>query len=163
MKDFLQMENQVSQRDSVLLSVQACYWFPIKKKKKHIAVVSCFSHVQLFATLCTVVHQAPLSRGFSRQGYCSGLPCPPLGILLTQEQNPCLLCLLHWQAGSLPLAPPGKPINCSRFYYTLKNLVTLQVILPQVTCKISLCGWSGCNSLKQGSFPSEAYLYTFEN
>ena len=21
----------------------------------------------------------------------------------------CLFCLLHWQAGSLPLAPPGKP------------------------------------------------------
>ena len=24
--------------------------------------------------------------------------------------NPCLLHLLHWQAGSLPLAPPGKPV-----------------------------------------------------
>ena len=23
--------------------------------------------------------------------------------------NPCLLCLLHWQVGSLPLVPPGKP------------------------------------------------------
>ena len=27
------------------------------------------------------------------------------GIFLTQGSNPCLLCLLHWQAGSLPLAP----------------------------------------------------------
>ena len=27
----------------------------------------------------------------------------------TQGLNPRLLCLLHWQAGSLPLAPPGKP------------------------------------------------------
>ena len=26
----------------------------------------------------------------------------------TQGLNPCLLCLLHWQAGSLPLVPPGK-------------------------------------------------------
>ena len=26
-----------------------------------------------------------------------------------QGLNLCLLCLLHWQAGSLPLAPPGKP------------------------------------------------------
>ena len=25
--------------------------------------------------------------------------------------NLCLLCLLHWQAGSLPLVPPGKPIE----------------------------------------------------
>ena len=30
------------------------------------------------------------------------------GIFPTQESNLCLLCLLHCQAGSLPLAPPGK-------------------------------------------------------
>ena len=30
------------------------------------------------------------------------------GIFPTQGSNPCL-CLLHWQTGSLPLAPPGKP------------------------------------------------------
>ena len=27
----------------------------------------------------------------------------------TQGSNPHLLCLLHWQVASLPLAPPGKP------------------------------------------------------
>ena len=32
------------------------------------------------------------------------------GIFLTQWSNPCLSCLLHWQAGSLPAAPPGNPI-----------------------------------------------------
>ena len=32
------------------------------------------SHVQLFATLWTVVRQAPLSIGFPRQEYWSGLP-----------------------------------------------------------------------------------------
>ena len=31
------------------------------------------------------------------------------GLFPTQGANPWLLCLLHWQAGSLPLAPPGKP------------------------------------------------------
>ena len=31
------------------------------------------------------------------------------GIFLTQGLNPHHLCLLHWQAGSLPLVPPGKP------------------------------------------------------
>ena len=31
------------------------------------------------------------------------------GIFPTQGSNPCLLCLLHWQVGSLPLVPPGKP------------------------------------------------------
>ena len=39
------------------------------------------SHVQLFATLWTVAHQIPLSRGFSSQGNWSGLPCPPSGNL----------------------------------------------------------------------------------
>ena len=31
------------------------------------------------------------------------------GIFLTQGSNLCLLCLLHWQVGFLPLASPGKP------------------------------------------------------
>ena len=31
------------------------------------------------------------------------------GIFPTQGSNPTLLCLLHWQADSLPSAPPGKP------------------------------------------------------
>ena len=31
------------------------------------------------------------------------------GIHPTQGSNPRLLRLLHWQAGSLPLAPPGNP------------------------------------------------------
>ena len=34
---------------------------------------------------------------------------PLQGIFLTQGSNPCLLCLLHWQAGSLPLVPPWHP------------------------------------------------------
>ena len=38
-----------------------------------------FSHVQLFATLWALAHQAPLSMGFSRQEYWNGLPCPSLG------------------------------------------------------------------------------------
>ena len=45
------------------------------------AVLSHLSCVHLFATLWTVAHQAPLSMGFSRQEYWSGLPCPPPGDL----------------------------------------------------------------------------------
>ena len=76
-------------------------------------VLSRFSHVQLFATLWTIAHQAPLCMGFSRQEYWSGLPCPPAGIFPTQGSNPRLLCLLHWQVGSLPLVPPGEPRLCA--------------------------------------------------
>ena len=37
------------------------------------------------------------------------------GISPTQELNPHLLHLLHWQAGSLPLVPPGKPFQRSKW------------------------------------------------
>ena len=36
-----------------------------------------FSQVWLFVTPWILDHQAPLSMGFSRQKYWSGLPCPP--------------------------------------------------------------------------------------
>ena len=45
--------------------------------KLHAYMLSHFSRVWLFATLWTVAQQVPLSMGFSRQEYWSGLPCPP--------------------------------------------------------------------------------------
>ena len=42
---------------------------------------SVLSRVQLCATTWTVVRQAPLSMGFSKQEYWSRLPCPPPGDL----------------------------------------------------------------------------------
>ena len=48
----------------------------------HVCMLSCFSRVWLFVTLWTVVFQAPLSMGFSRQEYWSGLPFPPPADLL---------------------------------------------------------------------------------
>ena len=59
-------------------------------------VLSHFSYIQLFATLWTVAHQAPQSKGFSRQEYWSGLPFPPpgdlpdLGIKPTSLVSPAL-------------------------------------------------------------------------
>ena len=44
-------------------------------------MLSHFSCIQLFATVRTGVHQAPLSMGFSRQEHRNGLPCPPPGDL----------------------------------------------------------------------------------
>ena len=46
--------------------------------------VQSLSHVRLFAIPWTVAYQAPLSRGFSRQEYWSGVPFPSPGIFLTQ-------------------------------------------------------------------------------
>ena len=73
--------------------------------------LSCFRHVQLSATLWTIAHQAPLSVGFSRQEYWSGLPFPLPGDLSDPGIEPKFLPFLHWQVGSLPLEPPGKPMG----------------------------------------------------
>ena len=75
------------------------------------SVLSLFSHVQFFVTPWTVALQAPLSMGFSRQEYWSGLPFPPPGDLPDPGIKPESLCLLHWQAGSLPLPPRQCPLN----------------------------------------------------
>ena len=47
-----------------------------RKAIANLLLLSHFSHVQLCATLWTAAHQAPLSKGFSRQEYWSGLPFP---------------------------------------------------------------------------------------
>ena len=77
-------------------------------QSKYVCVLTHFSHVRLFAVLWIVACQAPLSTGFSRQEYWMGGHAPLQGIFPTQGLNPCLLCLLNWQAGCLPLVPPGK-------------------------------------------------------
>ena len=59
-------------------------------------MLSGFSHVWLFLTPWTFAHQVPLSMGFSRQEYWSGLPWPPPrdlpgpGIKTTSLMSPAL-------------------------------------------------------------------------
>ena len=74
----------------------------------HLGVLSVksLSRVQLFATPWTVAHQAPLSMGFSRQEYWSGLPFPSQGDLPDPGIEPRSPAL---QADALTSEPPGKP------------------------------------------------------
>ena len=66
------------------------------------------AHVQLFATPWTVAHQAPLSTGFSKQEYWSGLPCPPPGEL----PNP-----------GIKLLSPGSPALVGIFFFLPLNCI----------------------------------------
>ena len=54
---------------------------PTRKAKQAasllLSMLSHFSRVQLFTTPWTIACLAPLSMGFSKQEYWSGLPCPP--------------------------------------------------------------------------------------
>ena len=65
--------------------------------------VSCSIIFQLFATPWTVAHQAPLSKGFSRQEYWSCLPFPSPGDLPDPGTKPGSPAL---QADSLLFQPP---------------------------------------------------------
>ena len=57
----------------------------------------------------TVAHRAPLSMGFSKQEYWSGLPFPTPGDL----PNPGIeLYLLQWQADSFTTESSGSPTHC---------------------------------------------------
>ena len=70
--------------------------------------VKCESHsrVRLFASPGTAAHQVPLSMGFSRQGYWSGLLFPFPGDPPNPGIKPGSPAL---QADSLPTEPAGKP------------------------------------------------------
>ena len=72
-------------------------------------VLSHCSRVWLLVTPWTAARHAPLSMEFPREEYWSGLPFPTPGDLPNPGNLCCSLRLLHWQVGSLPLAPPGKP------------------------------------------------------
>ena len=63
---------------------------------------------------CSMDCQAPLSMGFSRQEYCSGLPCPLPGDLPNPGVEPVSLTSPALAGGFfffLPLVQPGKPLN----------------------------------------------------
>ena len=66
-----------------------------------------FSHVRLSATPWTIAHQAPLSMGFPRQEYWSGLPFLSPGNLPDPGIKPEFPAL---EGGLFTAEPPGKPL-----------------------------------------------------
>ena len=78
-------------------------------------MLSHFSCARLFVTMWTIARQAPLSMGFSRQEYWSGLPCPPPGALPNRGIKPESPEAPALQVDSLLLShqksPPNKHIK----------------------------------------------------
>ena len=80
---------------------------PGKNLSRGLPTCKVASVVLEFVTLWTVAHQAPLSMGFSRQGYWHGLPFPSPGDLPdpeTKSMSPEL------QVDFLPLSHQGNPL-----------------------------------------------------
>ena len=65
------------------------------------------------------------------------------GIILIQGWNLHLLCLLHWQEGSFPLVPPGKPLSLYRWAG-----FTFQKHSCSLSLKVYLCFNKLCFELK---------------
>ena len=91
-------------------------------------MLSCFSHVRLFVTLWTIAHQAPLSMGFSRQEYWTGLSCPPQGDLPNPGIEPRSPLL---QEDSLPSEPPGKP-HLTHYNHSKKPPKPIGMFIPHL-------------------------------
>ena len=103
-------------------------------------------------------HRFSLSRGFFRQAYWSGLPCPSPAIFLNQGSNPCLLGLLHWQAVSLPLVPLVKPQFLDIPIQKHGIWDTQQLLAPPTSSEIQLrmcCQFFHCCS----DYPLSCSLY----
>ena len=102
--------------------------------------------LQSCPTLCnsmTVAHQVPLSMGFPRQEYWNQLPCPPLGELPDPGIKPTFLVSCSGRWGSLPLAPPGKPMLHNKFphaiYFTYGNVYVVMYGCESWTIKKAEC------------------------
>jgi len=65
----LRIHASTGEENNIIKKVRSKIWGML-------CMLSRFSRVQLSATLWTIVHQAPLSMGLSRQEYWRGLPCP---------------------------------------------------------------------------------------
>ena len=120
-----------------LIFIWNCLKFPQKKKcimtLNSMYVLCLFA--RLFANPWTVARQAPLSMGFSRQEYWSGLPWPPPGDL----SNPGIkLSSPTLQVDSLPSEPPRNPKNTG-----VGSLSLLQGIFPTQESNWGLlhCRW----------------------
>ena len=70
------------------------------------------SHIQLFETLGTAAYQTPLSMGFPRQGFWSGLPFPPPGDLPNPGIEPKSPATPALAGGFLTTEPPEMPPVC---------------------------------------------------
>ena len=72
-------------------------------------MLSHFSCIRLFATLWTIPHLAPLSKGFSRQEYWSRWPCSPLLDSPQRRDKTHVSCGSFTAGEFFTTEPPGKP------------------------------------------------------
>ena len=95
-------------------------------------------HVCLVAKLCLTLQPHGFICPWDSPGKNTGVGCHFLlqGILPVQVLNPCLLCLLLWQADSLPLSHLGSLIPSTGTLILRYMSVCVFISLPKVFCLI---------------------------
>ena len=72
----------------------------------------------------TVAHQAPLSMGFSRQEYWSGLPCPPPGDHPDPGIKPVSLISPALASGFFTMSVNREAQTCTKYMFNLHKADT---------------------------------------
>ena len=125
-------------------------WSPQEHTGKTILTRTCllsrFGRVRLFVAPWTVARQAPLSMGFSRQEYWSGLPFPSLGDLPDPGTEPtslmspalaggffsgCKLVKGLWSIQTAPGCPAAKKISLWAQLWPIRDTPNGKVLWDQ--------------------------------
>ena len=108
-----------------------CYFWPIDHVGSSMCVccVKLLRQCQAFCDPMDCSLPGSSVHGSSRQEYWRGLPCASPGILPTQGLTPCLLCLLHWQAGSFIITSATWESGISTLYFLKYFEVYLYLVL----------------------------------
>ena len=111
---------------------------------------SCFSHVQLCATLWTAALQAPLSAGILQATILEWVVCPPPGDS-SQAREGTHISDVYRQVGSLPLMPPGKsfPLQSRKqLFSNVKEQCLLENRLSVSNLRDSCYVWDGTGDVE---------------
>ena len=118
----------------------------------------CVSRVQLFATPLTVACPAPLSKGFHRQTYWSGLPFPSPGDLPGTGID---LWSPAWAGRFFTTEPPGKSIFFPCIHTNLFTSLLLSIYMSVHLALTCLLCWESLNYYRFLSLISKNSALTY--
>ena len=127
-------------------------------------MLSHFSHALLFVTLWTVACQAHVSMEFTRQGYWSGLSCPPAWDLHNPGIEPMSLMSPVLAGGFFTSSTSWEALSLSNHCYdTLEESVfhhtvdCFKMLVCMVTCKkYAVLNWSYTSAVLNRSVMSNS-------
>ena len=140
----------------ILLFLKLCtatwHWVGVLRKCQPACLCLLSFSVRSYSVMpWTVAHQAPLSMGFPRQEYWSGLPFPPSGDLPDPGIKPAFLGSPALAGGFFTTAPLGRPRYTQKMFVSLNFLKMSLVSVTTLALYASLWG-TKCQPLQKQTF-----------